>query len=132
MGRKVFVNDLRDAALPGRLDQITSVSSGDEDGTIKFVFQSPTHSVGEIAVDALVSGMLLSHNQLNSGLMPLKYENYCCFNILLLILIQTFLIIPRTTHISFSLHQKMFPAPLQRLSREYSRLLLAIAYARCC
>jgi hypothetical protein len=62
MGRKAFVNDLRDAALPGRVDHISPVSSGDDDGTIKFVFQSPVPSVGEIAVDAMVSGMFLSHN----------------------------------------------------------------------
>jgi hypothetical protein len=57
MGRKAFVNDLRDAALPGRFSQISSVMSGDDDGTIKFLFQTSAFSVEEIAVDAMVSGM---------------------------------------------------------------------------
>lgn len=58
MGRKAFVNDLRDAALPGRFSQISAVTSGDDDGTIKFFFQSPTSSLEEVAVDAMISGML--------------------------------------------------------------------------
>jgi hypothetical protein len=74
MGRKVFVNDLRDAALPGRLDHIISVSSGDEDGTIRFVFQSPALSMGEIAVDALVSGMFSTPNKLNPSSISLRSE----------------------------------------------------------
>jgi hypothetical protein len=58
MGRKAFVNDLRDAALPGRFFQISAVSSGDDDGTIRFVFHSTAPSAEEIAVDAMVSGTL--------------------------------------------------------------------------
>jgi hypothetical protein len=62
MGRKAFVNDLRDAALPGRFIQISSVTSGDDDGTIKFVFRSIGSSAEEIGVDAMVSGTLLFHS----------------------------------------------------------------------
>jgi hypothetical protein len=62
MGRKAFVNDLRDASLPERFIQISSVTSGDDDGTIKFVFRSAGSSVEGVAVDAMVSGMLLFHS----------------------------------------------------------------------
>lgn len=56
MGRKAFVNDLRDAALPGRFVRISAVTSGEDDGTIKFTFRSTAFSVEEIAVDAMISG----------------------------------------------------------------------------
>lgn len=56
MGRKAFVNDLRDAAIPGRFAQVSAVAGGDDDGTIKFMFQSLAFSVEEIAIDAMVSG----------------------------------------------------------------------------
>ncbi len=80
MGRKAFVNDLRDAALPGRFIQISAVTNGDDDGTIKFVFQSTAFSVEEIALDAMVSGTLLFHEsskytQYHFG--PQKYLNSC-------------------------------------------------------
>lgn len=55
MGRKAFVNDLRDAALPGRFSQIFAVRSGDDDGTIKFEFQSAASSIEVVAVDGMVS-----------------------------------------------------------------------------
>ncbi|KAF7508175.1 hypothetical protein GJ744_009472 [Endocarpon pusillum] len=55
MGRKAFVNDLRDAALPGRFAHVSAVTGGDDDGTIKFMFQSSAFSVEEIAIDAMVS-----------------------------------------------------------------------------
>ncbi len=56
MGRKAFINDLRDAALPGRFLQISAVANGDDDGTLKFVFHDTNLPVEEIAVDAMVSG----------------------------------------------------------------------------
>ena len=58
MGRKAFVNDLRDAALPGRFTEISAVTSGDDDGTIRFKFKSAGLPVEEIVVDAMVSGAL--------------------------------------------------------------------------
>ena len=62
MGRKAFVNDLRDAALPGRFALVFAVTGGDDDGTIKFTFQSSAFSMEEIAIDAMVSGTSSSHN----------------------------------------------------------------------
>lgn len=62
MGRKAFVNDLRDAALPGRFAEVSAVSGGDDDGTIKFMFQSSAFFMEEIEVDAMVSGTSSSHN----------------------------------------------------------------------
>ena len=56
MGRKAFINDLRDAALPGRFVHVSAVSNGDDDGTLKFVFQATDSPMEEIAVDAMVSG----------------------------------------------------------------------------
>lgn len=56
MGRKAFVNDLRDASLPGRFTQISAVTGGDDDGAIKFMFRPSPILEEEIAVDAMVSG----------------------------------------------------------------------------
>lgn len=56
MGRKAFINDLRDAASTGRFAQISSVTTGDDDGTLKFLFQPTALPAEAIAVDAMVSG----------------------------------------------------------------------------
>lgn len=63
MGRKAFVNDLRDAALPGRFPEISTVTSGDDDGTIRFNFKSGGQAVEDIVVDAMVSGMFRIHSK---------------------------------------------------------------------
>ena len=60
MGRKAFINDLRDAALPGRFAHISAVTNGDDDGTLKFLFQPTALPAEEIAVDAMVSGTSFS------------------------------------------------------------------------
>ena len=57
MGRKAFVNDLKDASIPGRFAQIASVASGDDDGTIRFIFEPANSSLEGLIVDVMLSGM---------------------------------------------------------------------------
>ena len=78
MGRKAFVNDLRDAALPGRFAQVSAVTGGDDDGTIKFMFQSSAFSMEEIAVDAMISGTSSSQNHLKAELLPSESGKIRC------------------------------------------------------
>ncbi len=76
MGRKAFVNDLRDAALPSRFAQVSAVTAGDDDGTIKFMFQSSAFSMEEIAVDAMVSGTSSSHSHSKADRLPSESMEY--------------------------------------------------------
>jgi hypothetical protein len=131
MGRKAFINDLRDAALPGRFLQVSSVANGDDDGTLKFVFQATDLPMEEIAVDAMISGTLLS--MCNPGhKAPFKSTEILnkSHNFLLMVL-QTSLIILPTTPIFFSLPPKMCRLLLRPLSNRCNPRLPVTAYPKC-
>lgn len=59
MPRKVFINDLQDAAGHARFPKLSNVGPGEDDGTITFTFTSDAMLEAEITVQALVSGKYL-------------------------------------------------------------------------
>lgn len=59
MPRKAFVADLRKAAEEVRIDHLSDLKAGDEDGTITFIFHSertPQHASKGVKISAIVPG----------------------------------------------------------------------------